>query len=153
MSISCFDFLQWIGTLKSWKIQRAVVENLLGYKREEEALWATLQNKISSTLWQIALFLERESNAENVRVKLFRFATFASDPGKQPLITVCLYPYPRNVDTKLLAKIYSKNIIKSIKCCPQRLYLVKPCIGFTVLYNTFQHNNKNPNLQQLVTSD
>jgi hypothetical protein len=74
-----------------------------------------LQNKISSTLWQIALFFGHECDAENVRVKLFRFGTFASDPSKQPLITVCLYPYLRNVDTMVFCKKFLTTYFKKYK--------------------------------------
>jgi hypothetical protein len=49
-----------------------------------------------------------------VRVKCFRFGSFASDPSKQPLVTICFYPYPRNVDTKLFTKISWQNIKKNI---------------------------------------
>ncbi len=56
----------------------------------------------------------REFNADNVRVKLFRFRTLASDPSKQPLLTVCLeMPYTRNVDTMIFGKCLSKILLFS----------------------------------------
>ncbi len=49
-------------------------------------------------------------------LKWFRFGTFASDPSKQPLLTVCLhFPYTRNVDAQCYLQNLPSKILKKLR--------------------------------------